>query len=540
MAKNVNIHVKTPGAKQAEQDLNKTGKAAKGVGDKTAEGQRRAGDSTEKTTQKLSGMGRLLANLKSQVMGYVGAFLGLTAVVKLVGVLHDRLQQIQQLQKQIYEQSLSLLEVGQGLELQTGTMGRQQYWANQALALQKAGGLVSPNVAQQMMISADIAFGDQGGIKNRAIRQLLMGIAPTLGAAGLGGEEVGKFFEFAGIAGVAPTAEAYKGFFAKVLAGYTTSKATDFGQFLTAMQKGGTAYMTQGGSLNEAISRLVGVRAVTPTEPLAATMLEQMSRLASGAYEKPRKAMEGAMGVEWGGLSMDERMQTMLDYIAGIPEEQRAQVLSRAGFPIELITQLGKAVSPEAVAAQRAAGQAVAVAGPEKVRQFTEAYMGSILARSRAGVAGRAAETLRAGPSFASWQERLKNAQARFDILRSTGDDRLMIPDWAEPRIMALEGILADLDAFALGAPEGLRPDIVQLRENLSRQITLAKITPSTIGAVGGMYSAGFAFSQVLQTMEQAYGPPININHVYDNSMKFTPVVGEPPIGPRVGNDDIY
>ena len=155
MSKNINIHIKTPGAAQAKQQLDSIGKSSQRVGQQTTAGQKQAAAATEKTTGKLTGMGRILDTLKTQVMGFVGAFLGIQTVMKLINFLIEKLERIQQLQKSIYEKSLSFMEIGQALEFQTGTVGKQQYWAKQAIELQEAGAL-KPGVAGQMLTSLEI------------------------------------------------------------------------------------------------------------------------------------------------------------------------------------------------------------------------------------------------------------------------------------------------------------------------------------------------------------------------------------------------
>jgi len=561
MAKDVNIHVKTPGAKQAADDLNKTGKAAKGVGDKTAEGQRRGADATDKTTQKLSGMGGALGRIKGVIVGFIGAWAGLQGIQKALSAIIEKLERIAQLQKEFYESSLSYAEIGQALELQTGTIGEQADWAKKAIAMQKAGALPSVGTAGQMMIAADIAFAAQGGIKDQAVMQLLTDISPMFGAAGLGAGEVGKFFEFAGIAGTAPTADAYKGFYSKLYAGYTASKATDLGQYLTALQKGGTAYMAEGGTLEGAISGFVGARAVTPNEMLAATALEQVSRIASGVYAKPVKAMERAIGVRWQDLSMDEKTQAVLDYITSLPESQRVQVLTAKGFPGELTTTLGKIVSPEALASRQAAAEKVGAAGPEQVAPITEAYMQYDLAKQRQLEAAKAQIELETGPRFGGAQRRIAIMRKQHEALISRGADR-WVRDRLEPYVMALEEIRSELQQIP---PDGLTESE---RERQSRVLSAidTHIAGMTTWPVEEVYRGGLptmhvqAAEQALSDLKQARAaappPPeaepeflpanlegaggVTVNHNYHNEIIYNPVVGESDIGPRVANDDVY
>ncbi len=315
MPKDINIHLKTKGAAQTKQDLDQTGKAGKQVGDKIAEGQKQAASATDQGTKKLDAMGRILTTLKTQVLSFLGAWLGLQVVQKLVTYLIQKLERIQELQKTIYEQSLQFAEVGQALETQTGTLGKQQFWTEEAIALQKAGGLRTPEVAQQMLVSMDIAFKDRGGIKDREIRDLARQIAPFVGAADLGPQEVAQLIKFAGTAGIAPAADAYKDYFAQIVAAYRASESTIFAQFITGVQKGVTPYIAAGGTLAEGLSLYSSAIAVSANEALAATLVEQVSRLSAGGYERPRLAMEEALGLKWSDLTMDQRKTALLDYV---------------------------------------------------------------------------------------------------------------------------------------------------------------------------------------------------------------------------------
>jgi len=445
--KDINIHVKAPGAEQSKQKLDSVAAAGRNIGNKTAAGQKQAADATKKTSQNLTGMGRILGLLKTQVAGFLAAWLGLQTVIKLVNFLIERLERISQLQKEIYDSSVSLSEVGQALEFQTGTVGKQQFWAGQAGELQKTGGL-KPGVAGKMLTSLDIALSAQGGIKNEQVRQLGKDIAPFIGTAGIGGEEVSKLFEFAGTAGVAPTADSYRQYFAKLQAAYTAGKPVDFGQFMMGLQKGGTAYMAKGGTFEEATSLFIGARAVSSSEALAATSLEQVARIAGGGYEKPRLAMEKGLGVKWSDLSMDQRTSAMLEYVESIPESQRTQTLVKQGFPPELTSVLEKMVTPEAKGATTAARQKVSSATTMLIDEQTQAYLDSILGKKRALDAESQLKDVELGPKIRGWQERLEAARIEFKELEPFGEDRFFIKNTIEPQLMAMEKLLAEVESY--------------------------------------------------------------------------------------------
>jgi len=475
MTKPINIPLKATGAEETKEKIKGVGEAAKQLGQQVAEGQGKGAAKTQEATNKLGGMGQVLGGLKSQIMGFVGAWLGFNTVLGWLTSYIEKLKQAQLLQGELYKGALGLMDVGQALEMQTGTKGRQQYWTEQAIALQEAGGLQSPKVAQQMMISMDLAFAKQGGVKNKGVLDLGKELAPFVGAAGLGPEEVSKIFEFAGIAGVKPSPEGYKGYFAKLMAGFTASKATNFGQFMTGLQKGGTAYMTQGGSLGEAISAFSGARAVTSSEELAASLVEQIARMSGGGYEKPRQAIEKALHVKWEQLPMDRRMGALLEYVQKVPEGKRAQKLTEEGFPAELVTSIGKMVSPEAMGTMAATRQKVAGADTRTIDAMTKSYMGSLLGKSRVEEAKRTGLVAKEGPQYAGWSERLKTAGDQLKTLQAKGKDLWWMPDEYEAEFMALETLLKDYDRYIEELPEGKkRRQVADARKGLSHYLWFA------------------------------------------------------------------
>ena len=523
MSKDVNIHIKTPGADKARQDLDGVGRSGKGVGDSVGEGGRKGAEGMNKIKDAADKSHSVLGKLTGQVKAFIGGWLGIQGLFKIFDAFTQKLERIQELQKSIYERSLTFMEIGQALEFQTGTVGKQQYWAKQAAELTEAGGL-KEGVAGQMLTSLDIALAAQGGIKNQQVLQLAKELAPFAGAAGLGPAEVTKLFEFAGTAGVAPTAEAYKDYFAKLQAGYTASKATNFGQFMEGLQQGGTAFMTKGGTLEEAISTFAGARAVLPNEALAATAVEQIARLSGGGYEKPRLAMEKALGVKWSDLSMNQRTVALLQYTAAIPQNVRDQVMAEQGFPNELITSVSKMVSPEALQTMAATRQSVGEATGITVDEQTQAYMNSPLGRARSAAARRANQIIKAGPSFASWQERLEDARQKHQELQAKGKDRLWIPDKYEPFIMAQESILVDYDKILETMPEGPRKeDVRRSRLQLYESIELQKIS-STPYYLGESQREGYEHSRALEAIERLQRTEQQT--IINNPMYFNPIVG--------------
>ncbi|MBW8017434.1 MAG: hypothetical protein FVQ82_14740 [Planctomycetes bacterium] len=486
--KDINIHIKTPGADQSKQNLDKVGKSGKHVGDDIASGSKKAASATEKSAKKLSSMGRILSTLKGQVVGMVGAWLGMEGVKKLINYFIDKLERIKKLQEDIYQKSLTLGEIGQDLEMQTDTVGQQREWTKKTLEVQKAGGLKDPATAKDMLVSMDIALKGQGGIKNPAVMNLAKDLAPFMGATQMGSDEVGRLFGFATTAGVAPTAKAYRQYFAKIKAGYTSSESTDIGQFMSNLQRGGTAYMGQGGSLNEAISAFASARSVTANESTAATLLEQVARFSSGAYAKPRQAVEKSQGVKWENMNMDQRMDALLGHIKMLPESSRTQTMIEQGFEPGLATEVQKMVTPKAISAMRSTRRSVGQATTSLTGRQMQAYLDSDVGKARSLDAEKSLMDIEAGPGFAAWQRRISKSKKEHEILASKGQDS-WVRDSLEPYVMALDEMNQQAKELLENLPKG--EERYRVKSLLSSIHQVRNVLRNN--AVNKLYSPGLA-----------------------------------------------
>ncbi len=557
MAKDVNIHLKTTGSEKTKQDLDKTGQSAKRLGDKTAEGQKRAGAATEQGTKKLGRMGTTLSGLSTKVAGFIGAWLGLNAVIATVTELIQKLKQVEQIQKEIYRESLSYAEVGQALEIQTGTVGKQQFWTEQAIAMQKAGALPSAAVAGEMLIAMDVTFKTRGGILDPVIRDLGKELAPFIGAAEYSPKQAGQLFQIGAVAGVEPTAAAYLEFMGKQHAAYKTSASTDPGAFLSGFTRGGIPYIGMGGTLKSALARFSAAKAVTESEALAGSLLEQASRVAGGGREKSRLAMEESQGVSWPDLTMDQRVAAMLEHVKTIPENIRSQILLEQGFPEELSNKINLLVLDRAEDTYKETLNAVYNATPDFIQVQGEAYLESMLGKFRLQQATTSLRRAAIGPKFADWQTRLQDAQDKTVELQGVGDPRSVLHP-AAPYLLALETMSSDLqtlygtleDEPDLKAARALADDI-----SYSYQILKEDLFRAKLGLYGPM--KGTQYEKRLQKLadkatptesptapaespiptlqptptpppESAVGGPVSVNydHRVINQTIFNPFVG--------------
>ncbi len=85
--KDVNIHVKTPGAKQSKQNLDQLGKSAKKVGDKTKQGARTGADGMNKLSAETGKTTGRFAKLKSSMISWAAGLVGVAAAIRAVTTL---------------------------------------------------------------------------------------------------------------------------------------------------------------------------------------------------------------------------------------------------------------------------------------------------------------------------------------------------------------------------------------------------------------------------------------------------------------------
>jgi hypothetical protein len=450
------VKITTPGAPQAQQALKNTGEAAKQMGrdvsaasDNAANKTKDVGDEAGNTSGKLEGMG----NAAKQM---VSGFMGLAAVVKILEDIAAKLEETIRLRDEALGAAMTPLQLGQQMVVQTGT-GSQQQWAERILRLQQTGGFADASAASELMTAMDVGFAGQGGIGSEDIMNLTTRIAPDLAAMNLSGSQVSAIIKLAGTAGIEPTEAAFRDFFAKVQTGYTKSKSTDFSQFITGLQKGGTAYMAQGGSLEGAISNYSASLSVSANENLASTLLEQASRLAGGGYEKPRQAIESAYGVSFGDLSIDQRYDMLIDYASRLPESQRLQFLVEAGIPAELASGFNKLATPDAMRTMAQTRSAVGSADAGLIASQTGGWMDSSLYKTNRMTASDQAAQLRSADVYQTQIRLKRKAEQIYEDMARRGEAPVFVG-----RESAIAGIYAELLEREGGYDRGMLAEWIQ------------------------------------------------------------------------------
>ncbi len=116
MAKDINIHIKTPGAKQAKQQLEGVGRASKQVGDKTSHGARKGADGMDKLSQSATStegrFSKLTRGLTTWVTGLLGITVIIAGVTKAIRVQGEALKEHAEIAAEQQKKLLALQAMG--------------------------------------------------------------------------------------------------------------------------------------------------------------------------------------------------------------------------------------------------------------------------------------------------------------------------------------------------------------------------------------------------------------------------------------------
>jgi len=473
--KDININVRAKNTELTKQQFDELAKSTHTFGNTVEQAGQQASQGTEKATKKFDGLKGIMTSVTTAVGGFLAAWKAADWLLNFLDKLAEKYERIRNLQKEIHEQARTLQESGQALENQTGTVGQQAQWAEYLTKVRTAGGLKSTGDAETASISFDIATGKTGGLANQANKDLLMQLAPMFATMQMSGEDVKKFLDFASTAGVEQSEQGYKEFFSRIYAGYRSSKSSNFGQFITGLQSGTTGIIAQGGSANGAISLYASALSVMKNEDVASTLAQQIGTLSSGAYEKPRQALEKFSGKSWDQLTPDEQIEVLLAYTQNIPANQRVQQLTGQGFSPELATGLSKMTSAEATRVLKSTEQAVGGADVNLLNQKIEAYKQSLPGKSNIRGGREESETLKLEKEIGAFQERLADAQSRVKSLAAQGKDNIWMDDEYEAYHMAYQQMIDELDSMGrlllkTGTPEAdeMFGEVAKLRIDLT------------------------------------------------------------------------
>jgi hypothetical protein len=484
MAKEINIPVRVIDAEQAKAKIESVSRAGKELGGQFESGQTQAAVAVDKTSEKMNVLERILHRVTGQVLSFIAGWLGLRGVQALISGVIEKLQKVQQLQQDIYKSSLPLSDLGQKVVAATG-VGTQQGQAEQIAALQKTGGLESPEIAQQMALAADAAYRKQGGVGNTNIIDFLKDIAPFIGAEQLSADDAAKLIELAGAAGVPATQAGFMSFAAKLQAGAKATKAKTFGEFFTGAQKSLTAYMAAGGTLEKGISLYAAG---------GESGIENILKLVTGLDKKEQHAVERSMKVNWSKLSTAQQIETFSKYVGSLPPQHRERILKHWGFPAGTAELVGGLTSSGEV--EKLFAEITAVS----MQKIGEKFTGTKSFKAKEVEGEATLQQQKATPEFAPWQQRFERVKTSFDILLAQGKDQPLIRDAVEPYIMAFGEMIKELDALKTQLPESAQPAISKFRKNIverSKSLAfMAIVKPDLAAGLAG--KAGYRYERLL------------------------------------------
>lgn len=466
--KDVNIKLKVTGDQETKNTLKSAGDAGKRASETIADGQKKAAEQTEKTNEKFKRSSGILGGLKTQVVGWIAGFAGLQTIVKLLDLMEAKLQRISNLIRDMHQNNLTLQELGQALELQTGTVDKQQFWSRTVSQIQKSGGLQSPQQASQILTALDINYGLDSG-NNKGILKFAKDIAPMIGTANMGASEIEQFITLGKTVGVKPNKQAYETFFAKARAAFTKGDASNFGQYLEGLNTGTQGFLQAGGTFEQATAFYNQALAVTPGNTAkAATLAETITRLSGGGYEKPRRNIERWGKVKWSDLTPNEQIEMIVSYTNSFPRNQRVQRLVEAGFESGYANELVKFSGGKAMNQSANTLTAVKAANASDTAQLVGSYLQTPLASSRAIQAEKNIRDVKLGSKYASWENELQRQKQKLGELVVEGKDKFFVNDEIEPYLMITQDIA---DGIEKGAISGFSRD-----EKLAFQVSLLNL----------------------------------------------------------------
>ncbi|HML75109.1 MAG TPA: hypothetical protein PKB02_11525 [Anaerohalosphaeraceae bacterium] len=536
----ININVKTPGIENANTGIDKTTDSIQKLGQTAATAGKQTQAAGESGAEGMESLSRRSGDAKSSMDGLasgvksaIAAMAGFNAVLEIFQSLSAEMQKIVDLQSKIHSDAMSSLKIGQSLEMQTGTVGKQDYWAEYAAKLQAAGGFSNIAITGQMAQAFDVATTASGGIKNESNQNLLMDIAPMFGASQMSGEEIAKFFEYTGTMGVKQSKQGYQAAFAKIMSGYRASKTTQgIGAYITGLQAGTTGMISQGISPENAMALFTAARSVMPNEAVAATLTEQLARMSSGAYEEPRKAMEAFAGKSWGEMTPDQQLATMLNYAQSIDSDKRLQTLTEQGFSPELATGLSKITSAQGMGVYKSTLNTLRSTSPDNLLDQVDAFSGSPLGKSGSRGGKKSQDDLNIDKKIRSFQDRLESARNTLKNLNAEGKGAFLVDDKYEEYWIAYEQMsdelrseLSSLEGDSSVEAKGKRKKIENLLMRMGRSQQILGVPDTGIPGLKSLQ----AFEKTRETTyANEYANELNqVVYNYSNNTYFNQQPGQ-------------
>jgi len=518
--KDINVHVRARDTEEFQRKLDdSTGSVYdfyKAMGDASNQ----AGEQTEKTTQKFSIMDTIIGRAKTAALGFVSAWVGMQGVSKYFDATNERLQKMLDLSKEFFDMLTNIQKVGQALAFQTNTPGQQTTWGMKALDIQKAGGLGDITSAQALMMGMQKVYGGQGGIQNANIYNVLKGIAPAVGAAGMGTEEINALFQIAERAKVAPGG--LMDMMAKIRAGAAAGKMT-FGEFLSNAGSGigFTNYLAGGGSLDKAISLYAAAGNVSANKRTGNSLLDMITDISAGQNEEARKTVERASGQSFQNMNIDQRADAVLNYINSLPEAMRVQILAKHGFA--QAADIAKLATPQARQIIESTQGVIAGTTAGNILPTVNAYTQSMAFQEQQTKTETEKQKVSMSPGEQAWQHRLTAAKGQYELLAQKGQAPLFTRENVEEMILAYQQMEEESQKLIDTSPPGSLQRRQAIELNTGIWLTLQNIKPIPFpGTVKNLYQGGIENAGRLKQLQE----PNSVIIHNDNSINYHPTVG--------------
>ncbi|MBN1489961.1 MAG: phage tail tape measure protein [Phycisphaerae bacterium] len=380
MPDEIKIRVTADGTEQAQQKL-------RGV----AGAEEQIGTQADKAKEKTGGLGAMLRNAGGAAVAFVAGFVGIQAIVGVIGALVSHLERVQAALKEIAREGLTALETVLPFAKQLGdtSLAGQQRALRIATQIQERGALPDLQTAVSLGISGDISLGlRKGNPKLRENLEKLHAFAPLVGAGAIPEAEAGKFLQIISASGRDMWEAALI-----IQRGAEMSKAETVGEFVGQMLRGGTSMLSQGVDLETTVAYAVAARQEAAEGGLAATSMKTFARLASGPTPESRKFLEAAAkerGQAFGSMTLDKRMQLLGGVLGGVTTPEQQDVVAAAFGGGQDIRDLFVMFSAGSRAAGAAAFAEVSNIDQTAAMADAAAFTKTPLAQSRQDAARRA------------------------------------------------------------------------------------------------------------------------------------------------------
>jgi len=439
MPHEVNIHIKTPGADKAKQDIDEVTRATKKSGDATSQ----AGTQARQASGKMKLLGSAVNQLKSYLVGLAGIS-GLLAFFKS---WLEHIKEITEAQDKLVESTKGLDQAAKSLASQANVMGvpgGMEAARQQVATILESGVLGSWEQAEAVAVAAHSAFGTSGQLltpEQLDIAGVVAGFAQRKDVSDRGIDDLFKVLDALGATG---SAEAAQHRISQLSTVQQASKIKDFELFISSAIKSIVPAIKYGATPEMAMAQFASALDVSASGDLAAQKTEQAAAL----MQNPKivEAVSGAAdisAVAFRDLPYDQRISLFSNWIAANAATGAGQQrLLKAGLSPEqlgrMLTLYNRDQLPRVGMFYQLAGSATAQQLVEEAAGYAQTVQGQIEAEQSltAQEQAKATAAMRLGKAVK------QTATARWTQIKSKVKESWLISDTKEKADKTLLGPL--------------------------------------------------------------------------------------------------